>query len=69
MSKCGEVLLMKKMGFLEPSALPSSAAKCLYNSYFKGDLSTIDVEALDKLFPACNGMFDNWARRPLAMGP
>jgi hypothetical protein len=26
-SKCGEVLLMKKMGFLEPSASPSSAAK------------------------------------------
>jgi hypothetical protein len=55
-SKHGEVLLMKKMGFLEPSAPPSSAAKRSYNSYFKGDLSTADVEALDELFPACRGL-------------
>jgi hypothetical protein len=54
-SKRGEVLLMKKMRFLEPSAPPSSAAKHSYVSYFKGDLSAADVEALDDLFPACRG--------------
>jgi hypothetical protein len=47
---------MKKMGFLEPSAPPSSAAKRSYDSYFKGDLSTADVEALDELFLACRGL-------------
>jgi hypothetical protein len=54
-SKCGEVLLMKKMGFLEPSAPPSSAAKCSYDSYFKSDLLTADVEALDELFQLVEG--------------
>jgi hypothetical protein len=54
-SKHGEVLLMKRMGFLEPSAPPSSAAKHSYKSYFKGDLSAADVDALDDLFPACRG--------------
>jgi hypothetical protein len=55
-SKRGEVLLMKRMGFLESSAPPSSAAKRFYDSYFKGDLSTADVKALDELFPACRGL-------------
>jgi hypothetical protein len=55
-SKRGEVLLMKKMGFLEPSAPPSSAAKRSYDSYFKGELSTADVEALDELFQTCRGL-------------
>jgi hypothetical protein len=55
-SKRDEVLLMKKMGFLEPSAPPSSAAKCSYESYFKGDLLAADVEALDELFLACKGV-------------
>jgi hypothetical protein len=54
-SKRGEVLLMKKMGFVEPSAPPSSAAKRSYHSYFKGNLSAADVEDLDDLFPACRG--------------
>jgi hypothetical protein len=47
---------MKKMRFLEPSAPPSSAVKRSYDSYFKGDLSTADVEALDELFLACRGL-------------
>jgi hypothetical protein len=34
-SKHGEVLLMKKMGILAPSALISSAAKRSYDSYFQ----------------------------------
>jgi hypothetical protein len=55
-SKRGEVLLMKRMGFLEPSAAPSSAAKHSYDSYFEGDLSTAEVEALDELFPAYKGL-------------
>jgi hypothetical protein len=54
-SKHGEVLLMKKMGFLEPSVSPSSVAKRSYDSYFKGDLSATDIEALDELLLACRG--------------
>jgi hypothetical protein len=68
-SKRGEVLLMKKMRFLEPSVPPSSAAKRSYVSYFKGDLSAADVEALDDLFPACRGMPGVAARRPSALEP
>jgi hypothetical protein len=68
-SKRGEVLLMKKMRFLEPSAPPSSAAKHSYVSYFKGDLSAADVEALDDLFPACRGVPGVAARRPSALEP
>jgi hypothetical protein len=47
---------MKRMRILEPLAPPSSAAKRSYDSYFKGDLSTADVEALYELFPACRGL-------------
>jgi hypothetical protein len=68
-SKHGEVLLMKKMGFLEPSAPLSFAAKRSYESYFKGDLSAADVEALDDLFPAYRGMSGEAACRPSAMEP
>ena len=49
-SKRGEVLLMKKMGILAPSALISSTAKRSYDSYFQGTLSETNVEALDALF-------------------
>jgi hypothetical protein len=34
-SKRGEVLLMRRMGFLEPSAPPYAAAKDSYESFFK----------------------------------
>jgi hypothetical protein len=37
-SKRGEVLLMKRMGILAPSAPISSAARRSYNSYFQGTL-------------------------------
>jgi hypothetical protein len=65
-SKRGEVLLMKRIGFLEPSAPPFSAAKCSFDSYFEGDL---DVEALNELFPACKRMFGGRARRPPSIEP
>jgi hypothetical protein len=45
-SKRGEVLLKKKFRLLELSAPPASAAKRSYESYFKDNLSTVDVEAL-----------------------
>jgi hypothetical protein len=67
--KRGEVLLMKKMRFLVPLAPPSSAAKRSYESYFKGDLSAADVEALDDLFPACRRMSGEAVRRLSAMDP
>jgi hypothetical protein len=54
-SKRGEVLLMRRMGFLEPSAPPFSAAKDSYESFFEGDISAADAEAFDSLFPACRG--------------
>jgi hypothetical protein len=51
-SKRGEVLLMKRMGILAPSAPIFSAAKRSYDSYFQSTLSEANVEALDELFPA-----------------
>lgn len=68
-SKCDEVLLMKKIGFLEPLAPPSSAAKCSYDYDFKDDLLAANVEVLDELFPACRGMYGDQACQPLAMEP
>ena len=61
-SKRGEVLLMKKMGILAPSAPISSAAKRSYDSYFQGTLSEANVEALDALFPASRAMAGGAAR-------
>ena len=55
-SKRGEVLLMKKMGILAPSAPIFSVAKRSYDSYFQGTLSEANVEALDALFPASGAM-------------
>ena len=55
-SKRGEVLLMKKMGILAPSAPISSAAKRSYDSYFQGTLSEANIMALDVLFPASRAM-------------
>jgi hypothetical protein len=60
---------MKKMRFLVPSAPSSSVAKRSYESYFKGDLSAVDVEALDDLFPACRRMSGEAAHRLSAMDP
>jgi hypothetical protein len=54
-SKRGEVLLMRKMEFLEPSAPPSSAAKDSYESFFAGDITEADAKTLDSLFPAYRG--------------
>jgi hypothetical protein len=54
-SKRGEVLLMRKMEFLEPSAPPSSAAKDSYESFFEGGISAADTDAFDLLFPVCGG--------------
>jgi hypothetical protein len=51
-SNRGEVLLMRKMRFLEPSTPPSSAAKHSYES-FEADIS--DAEAVNAIFPACRG--------------
>jgi hypothetical protein len=67
-SKRSEVLLMKKMGFMAPSASSSSAAKRSYN-YFKGNLSAADIEALDELFPASRAMTGGAARWSSAMAP
>jgi hypothetical protein len=55
-SKHGEVLIMKRMGFVAPSALISSTAKHSYDLYFQGNLSKSNIEALDELFPACRAM-------------
>jgi hypothetical protein len=55
-SKRGDVLLKKRLGLLEASAPPSSTTKCSYESYFEGNLSTAEVEALDELFLACRGL-------------
>jgi hypothetical protein len=56
-SKRSEVLLMRKMGFLEPSASPSSAAKDSYESFEVG-ISAADAEAFDLLFLVCRGWSD-----------
>ena len=68
-SKRGKVLLMKKMGFMAPSAPSSSVAKHSYDSYFKGNLSAADIEALDELFPTSRAMTDGAARWSLAIAP
>ena len=62
MSKHGEVLPMKKMGILAPSASISSASKRSYDSYFQGTLSEANVETLDALFPASKAMAGGAAR-------
>jgi len=68
-SKHGEVLLMKKMGFMAPSAPSFSVSKRSYDSYFKGNLSAAGIEALDELFPASKAMTGGAVRWSSAMVP
>jgi hypothetical protein len=68
-SKRAEVLPTKKMGFMAPLAPSSLAAKRSYDSYFKGNLLAVDIEALDELFPASRAMTNGAARWSSAMAP
>jgi hypothetical protein len=63
-SKRGEVLLMKKMGVQLPHGPVSSAAKRSYQSIFKGNLSSSQIEAFDELFPAVQSRAGRATRRP-----
>lgn len=63
-SKCGEVLLMKKMGILPSQAPPSSAARCSFDSLFEGNLSNSDAEALDVMFLAITNEAGRASRCP-----
>jgi len=51
-SKRGEVLLMRRMGFAPPAGPISSASKRAYDDLFARNLTSSEVEALDELFPA-----------------
>jgi hypothetical protein len=64
-SKRSEVLLMKKMGVLPPSAPVSSVAKRSYDGIFTGKLTTSQVAALDELFPVSKCKSGRAARRAL----
>ena len=61
-SKRDEVLLMKRMGILAPSAPIFSTDKRSYDSYFQVTLSEASIEALDELFPASRAMTCGTAR-------
>ena len=51
-SKRGEVLLMRRMGFAPPAGPISSASKRAYDDFFVRNWTSSEVEALDELFPA-----------------
>ena len=53
-SKQGEVLLMRRMGFAPPAAAISSASERAYDDFFARNLTSNEVEALDVLFTATN---------------
>ena len=53
-SKRGEVLLMRRMGFAPPAGPISSASKRAYDDFFARNWTSSEVEALDVLFPATN---------------
>jgi hypothetical protein len=45
---------MQRMGIAPPAALVSSTSKGAYDAIFTRNLTSSQVEALDKLFPAAN---------------
>ena len=51
-SKRGEVLLMRKMGFAPPAGPISSASKRAYDDFFARNWTSSEVQALEELFPA-----------------
>jgi hypothetical protein len=65
-SKHGEMLLMQRIGVIPPQTLPSAASKQSFDSFFKGNISSSDVEALDVLFPAVSTKAGRATRRPMA---
>ena len=61
----GEILLIKKMGILAPSAPIASVAKRSNESSFQGNLSEENVASLDELFPtASKAMTGRATHRP-----
>ena len=56
-SKRGEVLLMRRMGFAPPADPISSASKRAYDDFFARNWTSSEVEALDELFPATASTF------------
>jgi hypothetical protein len=72
-SKRGGELLMKKMGFLAPSAPSSSDRVPLWPSVRTTPTLRAPfgckLEALDELFPACTAMTGGAARRPSTVAP
>jgi len=54
-SKRGEVLVIKRMGYLNGQARPSTASKDAYNSIFVDQLNPSHAEAMRQLFPDPQG--------------
>jgi hypothetical protein len=64
-SKRGEVLAMKKLGFTHPNAQPTSADRRSYDSFFRRTLTDGEVAAMDELLPATKPRAGRAARRPI----
>jgi len=65
-SKRGEVIAMKRLGFTHPSAQPSSGQRRDYDAFFNREMTDQEVEALDNLFQANKTRAGKTTRRPLA---
>ena len=64
-SKRGEVILMKKMGFTH-SAQPSSGERRSFDAFFSRNMTDQEVKAMEELFPANITRAGKTTRRPLA---
>jgi hypothetical protein len=64
-SKRGEVLAMRKMGFIHPTAHPTSADRRNYDSFFNKTLTEGEIQAMDELLPATRPRGGRAGRRPI----
>lgn len=66
-SKQGEVLIMKKMGFTHPSVIPSSKERRTFDAFFDKNMMDQEVEAMDELFPTTKTKASRVSHRSIAV--
>jgi hypothetical protein len=64
-SKWGEVLIMKRMGFMHPNMQPSSEDRRYFDAFFDRNLVGRDVKEMDELFPTTKTLAGRSSHRPL----
>lgn len=66
-SKWGEVLIMKRMGFTHLNMQPSSEDRRYFDAFFDRNVMGRDIKEMDELFSTTKTLDGRSSHRPLIM--